>query len=65
MRKPRARNVLSVEAMEERELLSGVMPVLTMNAYDAVVTDVRNVMGTLAKTHDLARAGASLAGVAA
>jgi hypothetical protein len=57
--------MLSVEAMEARELLSGIMPVLTMHRYNGLVADVRNVMGTLAKTHDFAGAGVSLAGAAA
>jgi hypothetical protein len=46
--------------MEPRALPSGVLPVLTMRAYNAVIADVRNVMGTLAKTHNVNAAGASL-----
>ena len=51
---------LRVETMESRELLSGGLPVLTMRAYDAVVGDVKDVMGTLAKTHDFGAAQSSL-----
>lgn len=60
MRKPRQRAVASVESMESRELLSGTVPVLTMNTYNAVVADVQNVMGTLAKTHNFKAAVAGL-----
>ncbi len=51
---------LRVETMESRELLSGVVPVLTMQTYNAVVGDVKNVMGTLAKTHNFSAAQLSL-----
>lgn len=51
---------LRVETMESKELLSGGLPVLTMQAYNAVVGDVENVMGTLAKTHDFRAAQFSL-----
>jgi hypothetical protein len=61
MPRPKVRVALRVETMESRELLSGAVPVLTMNTYNAVVADVENVMGTLAKTHNFAAAGSSLA----
>jgi hypothetical protein len=51
---------LRVETMESRELLSGALPVLTMETYNAVVSDVENVMGTLAKTHHFSAAHLSL-----
>jgi hypothetical protein len=47
--------------MEPRELLSGAPPALTMQAYNAVVGDVKDVMGTLAKAHDFSAAQLSLA----
>jgi hypothetical protein len=63
MRKPSGRVAPGVEVMESRALPSGALPVLTMHTYNDVVADVRNVMGTLAKTHNFNGAAVSLAGV--
>jgi hypothetical protein len=51
--------------MEPRELLTGVLPVLTVREYDAVVVEVRDVVGALARSHNFNRAEAALARVAA
>ncbi len=59
---PRSKRSVSlrVESMESRALLSGVLPVLTVQTYDTVIADVKNVMGTLAKTHNFSAAQHSL-----
>jgi|GEM_PF-5158902 len=56
MRGPMSRAMLQVEAMEERWLPSGVTPVLTSQMYDTVVAGVTQVVASLVRTQDAARA---------
>ncbi|SIO35613.1 hypothetical protein SAMN05444166_4050 [Singulisphaera sp. GP187] len=60
MRKPSARTTLQVEAVESRQLLSGLTPVLTSRTYETVAADVATVVARLAKTHNTAQAENSL-----
>ncbi len=56
---------LGVEAMESKELLSGGVPTLTMNALNGVVGDVQRIMGNLVRTQNDAHASAALARLSA
>jgi hypothetical protein len=59
------RTSLLVESVEPRWLPSGAFPVLTSHTYDSVVAHVRQVVATLAETHNTGRAASSLESLAA
>lgn len=64
MRKCKRRLAPQVELVESRELLTAVLPVLTMHTYHEVVAQVRGTVEGLARTHNVNLAGHRLSAIA-
>jgi hypothetical protein len=63
MQKPKRNITPGVEAMEGRSLPSTTIPVLTTHALNTVANNIGQIVGTLAETHDAARAAAAVSQV--